>query len=75
MPPSSTVFDQSVERWLAEQHMPWSRIKYAVTQANLRRHLGAGPLRILDAGGGNGLESLALAAGGHHVTLVDYSQR
>jgi S-adenosylmethionine-dependent methyltransferase len=73
MPPSSAVFDQSVERWLAEQGMPWSRIKYAVTQANLLRHLGAGPLRILDAGGGNGLESRALATAGHHVTLVDYS--
>jgi S-adenosylmethionine-dependent methyltransferase len=73
MPPSSIVFDQSVERWIAEQRMPWSQIKYAVTQANLGRHIGAGPLRILDAGGGNGVESLALAAAGHHVTLVDYS--
>jgi S-adenosylmethionine-dependent methyltransferase len=73
MPTHATVFDNSIDRWRAEQSMPWSRIKYAVTQANLRRHLRGAALRVLDAGGGNGLDSIPLAAAGHHVTIVDYS--
>jgi S-adenosylmethionine-dependent methyltransferase len=62
-----------MDRWRAEEHMPWGRLRRTMTQANLRRHIGATPLRILDAGGGNGLDSIPLAAAGHHVTIVDYS--
>jgi S-adenosylmethionine-dependent methyltransferase len=42
---------------------------------NLAAHLPAGPLEILDAGGGNGLDALELAAQGHHVTIADISDR
>ncbi len=74
MQPSGAAFDAGIETWVAEQRTPWARLKYAVTAANLRRHLGDGPLRILDAGGGNGADSLPLAAQGHSVTIVDYSE-
>jgi S-adenosylmethionine-dependent methyltransferase len=73
MPTHASVFDSSMDRWRAEQRMPWSQIKYAVTQANLQRHVAGAALHVLDAGGGNGLDSLPLAAAGHHVTIVDYS--
>jgi S-adenosylmethionine-dependent methyltransferase len=73
MPTSSSVFDATVDKWIAEQQTPWARLRYAVAAANLQRHLGPGSLRVLDAGGGNGHESLPFAAAGHHVTLVDYS--
>jgi len=73
MQPSGAAFDAGIETWVAEQRTPWARLKYAVTASNLRRNLGDGPLRILDAGGGNGADSLPLAAQGHSVTIVDYS--
>ena len=73
MPTPAAVFDSSLERWRAEQRMPWSQIKYTVTQTNLRRHVAGDTLRVLDAGGGNGLDSIPLAVAGHHVTIVDYS--
>jgi S-adenosylmethionine-dependent methyltransferase len=73
MPTHASIFDSSMDRWRAEQRMPWSQIKYAVTQANLQRHVAGAALHVLDAGGGNGLDSLPLAATGHHVTIVDYS--
>ena len=50
------------------------RIKHVTTRANLQRHLATErPLRILDAGGGTGIESIPLAQQGHRVDLVDYS--
>src|SRR5262245_26129446 len=73
MPTPTTVFDSNLDRWRAEQRLPWSRIKYTVTQTNLRRHVAGDALRVLDAGGGNGLDSIPLAVAGHHVTIVDYS--
>jgi len=48
-------------------------LKYAITQANLRRHLPKGPFSLLDAGGGNGTDSISLASEGHSVAIVDYS--
>jgi S-adenosylmethionine-dependent methyltransferase len=67
------VFDSHIEQWIEEQGKPWGILRYKQTQANLAKHLGSGPLRILDAGGGNGLDSIPLAAQGHCVEIVDYS--
>jgi S-adenosylmethionine-dependent methyltransferase len=62
-------------RWLDEQQQPWGRLKYKLIQANLSRHLPQErPLRVLDAGGGNGFDTFFLAEQGHIVDLVDYSQ-
>jgi S-adenosylmethionine-dependent methyltransferase len=57
------------------QAAPWGRLRYGIVAANLQRHPAgrAGPLRVLDAGGGNGLDALPLAAQGHSVDLLDYS--
>ncbi len=49
MPTPATIFNNSIDRWIAEGHTPWGRLRDAVTLANLRRHLGPGPLDILDA--------------------------
>jgi S-adenosylmethionine-dependent methyltransferase len=73
MPTTATVFDSNIERWIAEGQTPWGQLRDMVTLTNLRRHLGPGPLSILDAGGGNGRDSIPLAAEGHHLTIVDYS--
>ena len=52
-------------------------IRIAILQRDLAAHIfslnPATPLRILDAGGGQGQFSLGLAALGHHVTLCDIS--
>ncbi len=70
---TSSIFDEKFAQWKSEMSMPWARLKYGVVQANLAKHLGPAPLRILDAGGGNGLDSIPLAAQGHLVDIVDYS--
>ena len=75
MPTPATVFDNNIDSWIAEGQTPWGQLRCTVTLANLRRHLGPGPLHILDAGGGNGRDSIPLAAEGHHVTIVDYSSQ
>lgn len=69
----SSIFDRQFDQWQREQALPWSRLKHHQVQANLARHLPAHPLHILDAGGGNGLDSLPLAELGHHVVIADYS--
>lgn len=38
------------------------------------RELGPGPLRVLDAGGGEGRDAVALALLGHEVTVLDSSR-
>lgn len=75
MSTSAAIFDGNLARWKQEMNFPWAKLKYKLTQANLARHLGEDrPLRVLDAGGGNGLDSLPFAAQGHFVEIVDYSQ-
>ena len=69
------VFDNHIGQWNVEQNKPWGILRYKQTQANLAKHLGSGPLHILDAGGGNGLDSLPLAQQGHFVEIVDYSEQ
>jgi S-adenosylmethionine-dependent methyltransferase len=75
MKTDSTTFDDSIAQWLQEQSMPWSRLKYKLTRSNLARHLGSQNLRVLDAGGGNGMDSFPLAEQGHRVDIVDYSKQ
>lgn len=62
--------------WQEWQDAPWGRLRYAIAEANLVRHLegpGEGSLRVLDLAGGDGGDAMRLAARGHHVTVVDYS--
>ncbi|MET8507500.1 methyltransferase domain-containing protein [Streptomyces sp. NPDC004787] len=80
------AFDTGAEAWREWQEEPWGRLRYAVAEANLLRHLpppaaetvaetveNGRALRVLDLGGGDGGDALRLAAHGHHVTLVDYA--
>lgn len=70
----ASVFDTQIEQWRRDEDLPWWRIKRRQVQVNLARHLVGRKMRILDAGGGNGLDSLPLAELGHRVVIVDYSQ-
>lgn len=70
---SRSNFDAHLHAWQDHQSTPWGRLFYSVARANLQRHLEPRPLHILDAGGGNGLDAIYLAAQGHTVALVDGS--
>jgi S-adenosylmethionine-dependent methyltransferase len=69
----SSAFDQSIDRWIAENDLPWMKLKTELGLSNLRRHLPKKPLRILDAGGGSGADAIPLARDGHTVDLLDFS--
>lgn len=66
-------FDRGMGAWQAWQEAPWGRLRYRVAGANLARHLPERPCHILDLGGGNGRDAVALAKQGHRVTVLDFS--
>ena len=70
-------FEAGLSKWKADQSMPWNRFGYELVEHNLKKHIpmDSRPLRILDAGGGNGLDSLALARMNHQIDIVDISQQ
>jgi S-adenosylmethionine-dependent methyltransferase len=74
MSTSAMKFGNKIAQWKQEMDFPWSRLKYKLSRANLAKHLGQDQMRILDAGGGNGLDAIPFAKQGHFVDLVDYSQ-
>jgi S-adenosylmethionine-dependent methyltransferase len=59
--------------WRQWRDSPWGRLRYTLAAANLARHLGPEPLRVLDLAGGDGGDAIPLALLGHHVTIVDRS--
>ena len=69
----SDLFSDKLAAWRDYTTSPWARIRYAVVGEVLRRHIAelGGRLRILDVGGGDGMDSLPLARAGHAVTIVD----
>ena len=73
-----TAFDAHRTAWQEYTSSPWGRIRYAVVADTLRRNVSmlspadGGPgLRVLDVGGGDGLDAVPLAAAGHRVTVLD----
>lgn len=68
----ATVFAEKMDAWRRNQDQPWNRLRYLLAEENLLRHIGAGPLVVLDVGGGDGRDAIALAAHGHQVTILDY---
>lgn len=75
--PTTTAFDEQQRAWQEYTATPWARIRYAVVAETLRRNLdalGQQRLRVLDVGGGDGLDSLPLAQVGHDVTVLDPSE-
>ena len=73
MSESDSKFDKSVDAW-AHCRLAMGRLRYTVARANLDTYVGGrSGLRVLDLGGGDGLESILLARNGNQVTLVDSS--
>jgi S-adenosylmethionine-dependent methyltransferase len=74
--PAETAFDDRRSAWAEYTGTPWARIRYAVVRRTLGSSLVTlpGPLRVLDVGGGDGLDSLPLAEDGHDVTVLDPSE-
>jgi SAM-dependent methyltransferase len=72
------AFDRDPElEWQRLEIFPRSRLEYTIVSAALARHLPT-PDRtacILDAGGGPGRYTVALARAGYPVTLLDLSPR
>jgi len=73
MTATAQLFDEKLSAFKEQQNAPWGRLRYGITFANVQRHLDGQPLRVLDAGGGNGLDAIPFAARGYAVTLLDYS--
>lgn len=74
MPVTADEFNHVMDEWQEWQSLPWGRLFYSIAHHNLQMHLITGqPLRILDVGGGNGMDALYYAGLGHHVVLLDYS--
>ena len=68
------AFESGLPQWKQEQNALQGRIRYELSAKNLFNHLPQDtPLRTLDAGGGNGIDSIRLAKMGHPVDLVDTS--
>ncbi|WP_433194476.1 GNAT family N-acetyltransferase [Nocardia sp. CA-107356] len=67
-------FDHHLDDFNSYQHTPWGRLRYEQVFSNLARHL-PDRVRVLDAGGGNGIDAVRLAQTGHHVTVLDTSSR
>ncbi|MDQ4037752.1 MAG: methyltransferase domain-containing protein [Actinomycetota bacterium] len=74
MPADPDVFDNHLADWDAYLATPWAQARYDVVAHMLDETLarmGPGPLRVLDLGGGDGLDSVRLTKAGHDVTIVD----
>lgn len=70
------VFSDKLAAWRDYTETPWARIRYGVVGEVLHRQsncLGE-RIRVLDVGGGDGMDALPLAIAGHDVTIVDPSE-
>jgi len=71
---AALAFESGMPRWKEEQHTMRVRLRRSLSHANLKRHAtNPDGLRILDAGGGNGLASLPFVHAGAVVDVVDRS--
>jgi S-adenosylmethionine-dependent methyltransferase len=66
-------FGHILNKWQDENNMPWGKLRYHSTWRNIARHIEDRPLRILDIGGGDGMDAIHYASLGHYVTLTDCS--
>jgi S-adenosylmethionine-dependent methyltransferase len=63
-------FDTNLEQ-LQWRLSTLERLRHSLTEANLARHWGDEPSRVLDVAGGNGVTAVRLASQGHEVTVLD----
>ena len=70
------MFSEKLAAWREYTETPWARIRYGVVGEVLRRQTDrlGDRIRVLDVGGGDGMDALPLAMAGHVVTIVDPSQ-
>ena len=73
MSATADEFGQVLHKWQEENTMPWGRLRYHSACRNIARHVKDYPLRILDIGGGDGMDAIHYASLGHSVTLSDCS--
>lgn len=73
MQDTSEEFGEILELWKNENKMPWGKLRYEASRQNIARHISKNSLRILDVGGGDGIDAIYYAKQGHSVTLTDCS--
>ena len=67
-------FAHVLDMWKDENNMPWGRLRYSTARMNIARHISKDRiLRILDVGGGDGMDAIYYAKSGHDVTITDCS--
>jgi S-adenosylmethionine-dependent methyltransferase len=66
-------FAHVLPNWKDENAMPWGQLRYHSVWKNLARHTENRLSRILDIGGGDGMDAIHYAGLGHSVTLTDCS--
>ncbi|HET6261737.1 MAG TPA: methyltransferase domain-containing protein, partial [Chloroflexia bacterium] len=71
--PSTEPFDANASAFSDYQRSPWGRLLHDIAAANVQRHLDGQPLRVLDAGGGSGVDAILFAGAGHAVTIIEPS--
>jgi len=64
-------FDTQLDHLQQWRLSPPERLRHLLTEANLARHWGDEPARVLDVAGGNGVAAVRLATQGHEVTVLD----
>lgn len=64
-------FDTQLDHLQQWRLRPLERLRHTLTEANLARHWGDEPARVLDVAGGNGVAAVRLAVQGHEVTVLD----
>jgi S-adenosylmethionine-dependent methyltransferase len=73
MSTAANEFGQVLHKWKDANTMPWGRLRYTTSRMNIARHTDERILRILDVGGGDGMDAIHYAKLGHSVTLTDCS--
>jgi len=73
MPVEADEFGGVLQLWKDENHKPWGRLRYETSRLNIARHTKKETLRVLDFGGGDGVDAIYYAKLGHLVTLMDCS--
>lgn len=64
-------FAPGVDAWLSGLGLVRDAVRQELVSRQLASHLPSGPLRVLDAGCGQGTQAIELARAGHHVVGLD----
>jgi S-adenosylmethionine-dependent methyltransferase len=67
-------FDGAAEMFNEHAKTLRGYVRYQVVETNLQPYLAKPPMRVLDVGGGSGIDAAWLAVQGHDVTLLEASE-